>query len=139
MVGFCVRGILIELGLIVSVIPISNTVMGKADKDKLGIASGLLALSRSLGITMGMCLLSTLFSVVTLSYAPTNNLLNSQLTNTNLLGSKTLDITKVSTSALVFGIDTTFTAATLITCASIVLASFVWWRIPERATQDLTN
>jgi EmrB/QacA subfamily drug resistance transporter len=139
MVGFCVRGILIELGLIVSVIPISNTVMGKADKDKLGIASGLLALSRSLGITMGMCLLSTLFSVVTLSYAPTNNLLNSQLTNTNLLGSKTLDITKVSTSALVFGIDTTFTAATLITCASIVLASFVWWRIPKRATQDLTN
>jgi hypothetical protein len=40
-IGFCIRGILIELGLIISVIPISNTVMDAVEREKLGIASGL--------------------------------------------------------------------------------------------------
>ncbi|MEI6329383.1 MAG: MFS transporter [Pseudanabaena sp. ELA645] len=129
--GFCVRGILIELGSIISVIPISNTVMGTVNRDQLGIASGLLALSRSLGIIMGMCLLSTFFSVVTLSYVQTNNLSNLQpLTNADLAVTKMLDIGNAPVSALVAGIDATFTATTLITVGSIALASFLWWRSP---------
>ncbi|KAB8317473.1 MFS transporter [Tolypothrix campylonemoides VB511288] len=122
-IGFCVRGILIELGLIISVIPISNTVMDAVEREKLGIASGLLALSRTLGIVIGTCLFSTLFSIVTISKA---QLLTSA--NVTSIPVKVLDITTVPVGALIKGIDTAFMAMALIAFASIILAVFLWWQ-----------
>ncbi len=122
-IGFCVRGILIELGLIISVIPISNTVMETVEREKLGIASGLLALSRSLGIIIGMCLLSTLFSRVT--FANAQLLTSTEITS---VSPKMLDLANLPVAALIIGIDTTFMAMALITLASIMLAVFLWWQ-----------
>ncbi|MFM6049938.1 MAG: MFS transporter [Dolichospermum sp.] len=122
-IGFCVRGILIELGLIISVIPISNTVMETVERKKLGIASGLLALSRSLGIIIGMCLLSTVFSRVTFFNAQL--LTGFEITS---VSPKIFDLANVPVAALIIGIDTTFIAMALITLSSIMLAVFLWWQ-----------
>ena len=129
-IGFCIRGILIELGLIISVIPISNTVMEVVEREKLGIASGLLALSRSLGIVIGMSLLSTLFSIVTFSNAKL--LANTDISSITV---KMIDIANVPVAALITGIDTTFMAMALITFASIILAGFLWWQSTNGCVQ----
>ncbi|MFH7028221.1 MAG: MFS transporter [Heteroscytonema crispum UTEX LB 1556] len=126
--GFCIRGILIELGLIISVIPISNTVMDVVEREKLGIASGLLALSRTLGIVIGTCLFSVLFSIVTIANA---QLLTS--TNVTSIPVKVLDMTTVAVAALIKGIHTTFIMMALIAFASIILAVFLWWQSKNRS------
>ncbi|NJO63503.1 MAG: DHA2 family efflux MFS transporter permease subunit [Richelia sp. RM2_1_2] len=120
---FCIQGILIELGLITSIIPISNTIMDAVEREKLGIASGLLALSRTLGIVIGTCLFSVLFSMVTISNAQS-------LTDTNItsVSQKYLDITTVPVAALIKGIDTIFVTMTIIAFSSITLAVFLWWQ-----------
>ncbi len=121
--GFCIRGILIEVGLISSIIPITNIVMEAVERKKLGITSGLLALSRTLGIVIGTCLFSILFSRVTVY--------NAQLLTGNNVTSvphQVLDITTAPVGALIKGIDTTFVTMTLITFASIMLAVFLWWQ-----------
>ncbi|MFM6307038.1 MAG: hypothetical protein ACKPGB_01960, partial [Dolichospermum sp.] len=109
--------------LIISVIPISNTVMETVERKKLGIASGLLALSRSLGIIIGMCLLSTVFSRVTFFNAQL--LTGFEITS---VSPKIFDLANVPVAALIIGIDTTFIAMALITLSSIMLAVFLWWQ-----------
>lgn len=127
--GFCLRGIIIEIGLVTSLIPIANTIMDGVEREKLGIASGLLALSRTLGMVIGTCLFSVLFSTVTISNAQL-------LTNTNIksVPLKVLDITTVPVEALIKGIDTTFVMMTLIAFSSIILAVFLLWqsKIPSK-------
>lgn len=132
--GFCIRGIILEIGLMTSVIPISNTIMDGVEREKLGIASGLLALSRTLGIVIGTCLFTVVFSIVTIYNAQL-------LTDTNIksVPLKVLDITTVPVEALIKGIDTTFVMMTLIAFASIILALFLLWQsnIPSKTNTKL--
>lgn len=118
-VGFCIRGILIELGLIVSVIPISKIVMDSVKQEQFGVASGLLALSRMLGIVIGTCLFSLLFSIFTL----VKNELLPRFGKVRL-SAKPFDIASLPTSDLVQGTDTIFLVMALIALAAILFSTF---------------
>ena len=118
--GFCIRGILIELGLIVSVIPISKIVMDSVKQEQLGVASGLLALSRMLGIVTGTCLFGLLFSIFTFVR---NNLLPNL--DEVRLSVKPFDIASLPTSALVQGTDTIFIVMALIALVAILFSTFI--------------
>jgi EmrB/QacA subfamily drug resistance transporter len=121
-VGFCIRGIMIELGLIVTVIPLSNTVMELVTFEKLGIASGLLSLSRSLGMVIGTCLFGVLFYFVT--FEDVNSLMSTQDT---VMSIQLFNIANLPIRTLIMGVDTTFLTMTLMGCVAIVLTVFLGW------------
>lgn len=85
--------------------------MGGVSRERLGIASGLLALSRTLGQTAGVPLLGALFAALTLTSA---NL----APNTN--------ITIAPAEALVYGVQGALRFAALILCAATILTAVVW-------------
>ena len=91
--------------------PNNSAIMGGVSRERLGIASGLLSLTRTLGQTAGVPLLGALFAGLTLS--------NSNLApNTNL--------TTAPTEALVYGLQGTFHVAALILSAAAILTAVVW-------------
>jgi MFS family permease len=113
---------LTELGYIVRVAPFgigfgmfqspnNSAIMGGVSRERLGIASGLLALSRTLGQTAGVPLLGALFAALTLTSA---NL----APNTN--------ITIAPAEALVYGVQGALRFAALILCAATILTAVVW-------------
>jgi EmrB/QacA subfamily drug resistance transporter len=91
--------------------PNNSAIMGGVPRERLGIASGLLSLSRTLGQTAGVPLLGALFAGLTLSsshLAP-----NTQLTTAPI-------------EALVYGVQGTFQVAALILGAAAILTAVVW-------------
>ncbi len=92
--------------------PNNSAIMGAAPQDSLGIASGLLSLSRILGQTIGVPLVGALFSFVTLN--------NTQLT-TNI------DVTNAPIESLVLGTQITFEFIAILLLVSTVLAICLWW------------
>lgn len=86
--------------------PNNSAIMGTAPKDRIGIASGLLSLSRILGQTIGVPLVGALFSFVTLTHA--------HLT-------LDFDVTNAPLTALTFGTQITFLAVSILLLISIVL------------------
>jgi EmrB/QacA subfamily drug resistance transporter len=91
--------------------PNNSAIMGGVSRERLGIASGLLALSRTLGQTAGVPLLGALFAALTLTSA---NL----APNTN--------ITIAPAEALVYGVQGALRFAALILCAATILTAVVW-------------
>jgi len=87
----------------------------------LGIASGLLSLTRTLGQTAGVPLLGALFAGLTLS---SSNL----APNTNL--------TTAPAAALVYGLQGTFHVAALILTAAAILTAVVW-RMERSSRSDI--
>ncbi|MDP5017184.1 MAG: MFS transporter [Dolichospermum sp.] len=92
--------------------PNNSAIMGAAPQDSLGVASGLLSLSRILGQTIGVPLVGALFSFVTLN--------NTQLT-TNI------DVTNAPIKSLVLGTQITFEFIAILLLVSTVLAICLWW------------
>lgn len=88
--------------------PNNSAIMGDAPPNRLGIASGLLSLSRTLGQTTGLSLMATLFALVTLSHAPVS------------------EVTQASADAIVLGVQWTFRAAALVLITGAVLLAKVW-------------
>ena len=86
--------------------------MGAAPKERLGMASGLLSLSRILGQTAGVPLVGALFYFVT---------------NASAQLAPNIDVTNAPIEALVFGTQTTFRVVAALLMASTMLAVFVWW------------
>lgn len=99
----------IGLGMFQS--PNNSAIMGGVSRERLGIASGLLSLSRTLGQTAGVPLLAAVFAGLALS---SSNL----APNTN--------ITTAPTAALVYGVQGTFHVAALILSAAAILTAVVW-------------
>lgn len=93
--------------------PNNSAIMGAAPKDRLGLASGLLSLSRILGQTAGVPLVGALFSFVTIASA--------QL-------SPNLDVTQAPVEALVLGMQTAFQVIAGLTLVSTLIAAVFWWR-----------
>jgi EmrB/QacA subfamily drug resistance transporter len=91
--------------------PNNSAIMGGVTRERLGIASGLLSLSRTLGQTTGVPLLGALFAGLTTTSAN--------------LASHT-DVTAAPAEALVYGIQGTFRVAALILCAAAILTAVVW-------------
>jgi EmrB/QacA subfamily drug resistance transporter len=92
--------------------PNNSAIMGAAPKERLGMASGLLSLSRILGQTAGVPLVGALFYFVT---------------NASAQLAPNIDVTNAPIEALVFGTQTTFRVVAALLMASTMLAVFVWW------------
>jgi EmrB/QacA subfamily drug resistance transporter len=99
----------IGLGMFQS--PNNSAIMGGVSRERLGIASGLLSLSRTLGQTAGVPLLGALFAGLALS-------------SSNLASNAKL--TDVPAEALVYGVQGTFHAAAVILMAAAILTAVVW-------------
>lgn len=93
--------------------PNNSAIMGAAPKGQLGVASGLLSLSRILGQTVAVPLVGALFSLVTIASA--------QL-------APNIDITNAPIEALVFGTQITFRVIAVMLITSAMLATLLWWR-----------
>jgi len=92
--------------------PNNSAIMAASPQERLGIASGLLSLSRILGQTAGVPLVGALFSLVTISSAH----LPPQI-----------DVTNAPPEALVFGIQTTFSIIAGLLMTAVILATGLWW------------
>lgn len=111
--GFMVRIAFHGLGLGMFLSPNNSAVMGAVPRERLGIASGLLSLSRTLGQTAGLPLVGALFSSLTFASA--------QL-------APNMSIINAPTEALVFAVQMTFRIISPILIVSTGLAAFLWWR-----------
>ena len=92
--------------------PNNSAIMGATPKDRLGLASGLLSLSRILGQTAGVPLAGALFSFVTLA--------NTQLATH-------LEVTRAPVEALVLGMQAAFQALAALSMVTTLGAAIVWW------------
>ncbi|MDB9446666.1 MFS transporter [Anabaena sp. CS-542/02] len=133
-VGFCVRGILIELGLIMYVIPLSKIVMDAVQQAQLGVASGMLALSRMLGIVIGTSMFGLLFSVFSFSgsqlLSSLNNVSNSEIPTVSV------DVTSLPVPNLVQATDAIFLIMALIILLAIVISTLNPISVPSPSTDS---
>ncbi|BAZ23709.1 EmrB/QacA subfamily drug resistance transporter [Kalymmatonema gypsitolerans NIES-4073] len=110
--GFIVRAVPIQMGIGTFFCANSSAVMGAVPQERLGIASGLLSLSRTLGLTTGVPLVGALFSTLTLASAKL---------------APDIDVTQASVEALVVGVDATFRLTAAIAIACTILGVVLWW------------
>ncbi len=92
--------------------PNNSAIMGAAPRERLGVASGLMALSRILGQTSGLPLTGAVFTALVLAQS------------TLPAGA---DVTTAPPAALVYGLDGTFRAAAAIIAVSTMLAAVALW------------
>jgi EmrB/QacA subfamily drug resistance transporter len=111
-IGYIVRVIPLGIGLGIFQSPNNSAIMGAVRKERLGVASGLLVLSRTLGQSTGLPLMGALF--VTLVYRYGRMLPGESLSS-------------ASADALVAGITGTYRIAALIILASTVMAGAALW------------
>jgi EmrB/QacA subfamily drug resistance transporter len=110
--GFAARIVLFGIGMGLFASPNNSAIMGAVPPERLGVASGLLSLSRTLGNTTGLPLIGAIFTTQTLAHAnlPANT-----------------DITTASPAALVAGIQGTYQIAALFILASTAIAVVALW------------
>ncbi len=113
--GYILRIGLYGLGTGVFISSNVIAVMAAMTKEQLGIASSLLSLSRNLGQTIGLAIMGTLFSSLTLA----NSGLSTQV-----------DLTTAPIEALIIGLQTTFRLAAVVLMVAIILGAFSWWKSP---------
>ena len=75
-IGYIARAFPLAIGLGMFQSPNNSAIMGSAPRERLGVASGLLALTRSLGQTAGMPILGAVFTSALLVAAPDSSLSN---------------------------------------------------------------
>jgi MFS family permease len=109
--GYILRVAPFGVGLGMFQSPNNSAIMGGVSRERLGIASGLLSLTRTLGQTTGLPLLGALFSSFT-------------LTSAHL--AQNANVTDAPASSLVYGVQGTFRIAAMILCAAAVLTALVW-------------
>lgn len=109
--GYILRVAPFGLGLGMFQSPNNSAIMGGVPRERLGIASGLLSLSRTLGQTTGVPLLGSVFAALT-------------ITSANL--APQVDVTAAPVAALVYGVQGTFRVAALILGVAAILTAVVW-------------
>lgn len=104
---------LIPLGLGFGIFqsPNNNAIMGAAPRERLGVVSGLVSLSRTLGNTTGLPLMGSIFTahVLAVSGAASGQ-----------------DVTSAPPAALLSGVANTYLVAVFFVLAAIALAVFAW-------------
>ena len=121
------RMALVGIGFGIFQTPNNIAIMEAAPREHLGVASGLLALSRSLGQSTGFPFFGAVFSAFALA--------KGGLSGTNA-------ITTASPEALVEGINGAFRLAALIVLIPVILAAWSWWidhRQGEKADETLSS
>jgi EmrB/QacA subfamily drug resistance transporter len=112
LVNYIIATIPYGLGVGMFQSPNNSAIMGAAPKDRLGIASGLLSLSRILGQTAGVPLVGALFSFVT-------------ITTAHLAAN--IDVTNAPVEALVFSSQMTFRGVAGLLLIATVMTLSLWW------------
>jgi EmrB/QacA subfamily drug resistance transporter len=87
--------------------PNDSTVMGSLPRERLGIASGLLSLSRTLGVNVGVSVMGAVFGVIITNLAPG------------------IDITSAPAEAIVAGFQGSYRLAALILCGAVVMTVLI--------------
>jgi MFS family permease len=118
--GFVLRMLPVGIGMGVFQSPNNSAVMGSVPRKRLGIASGLLAISRTLGQTAGVALMGALWAGRTMIYEGT------------VLAGGATEGTAVSQ---ISGLHDTFLFTILLMLASLVLA--IWALAKEKELRPI--
>jgi len=113
--GYVLRFMPIGIGMGVFQSPNNSAIMGSAPRQRLGIVSGMLAITRSLGQTTGIAILGAVWASRVLYYAG---------------GTPAGGATSARSSAQVAGLHDTFLGITLLMLLALSLA--VWGLLYER-------
>jgi EmrB/QacA subfamily drug resistance transporter len=118
--GIVARIVPLGLGLGMFQSPNNSAIMGSVPRERLGVASGLLSLSRTLGNSTGLPLMGSLFTarVLGFSHMPAG-----------------VDATTAPPDALVFGVTSTYHMAAFGVLAATLLAVFALWLDTRRKAQ----
>lgn len=109
------RVVFFGLGIGMFQSPNNSAVLGEVPLERLGIASGLLALSRTLGQTAGLPIMGALFALFTLA------------------GTDATDVTNAPPEALVAGMRSAFHVAAAIMFVAAMLVASLWWMERRKA------
>lgn len=110
-IGYLLRLVPLGIGLGTFSTPNNSAVMGAAPPERLGVASGLLSLSRSLAQTVGMPVMGTIFSATLIYYTKVETL---------------PDISDVAPDALVKGIGMTYFSGGIFIIAVSIFAVIIF-------------
>ena len=110
--AFGLRMAVLGLGLAIFQAPNNSAIMGSVPRHKLGIASGLLSLSRTLGQTSGLPLMGAIFTARVLASSGQGH------------GSA---VTNAPAAALVSGVSGTYHTAAWVILGSALLAALALW------------
>ncbi len=120
-IGFVLRFLPIGIGMGIFQSPNNSAVMGSVPRERLGVASGLLSITRSLGQTTGIAILGAVWAARVLVYS-----------GQSLPGGATT----AGAAAQVSGLQDTFLAVTVLLIGALGLS--VWGLIEERRLQRKT-
>jgi MFS family permease len=120
-VGFVIRLIPLGLGFGLFQSPNNSAVMGAVPKYRLGVASGLLTLSRTMGHSSGLPLMGAIFNAITLSAAGLE---------------PSAKVITAPASALISGFSGTYIIGAGITGISVVMAVAAW-RLSRSRVQEV--
>ena len=109
--GYVLRSIPVGLGIGIFQSPNNSAIMGAAPRDRLGVASGLLALTRSLGQTTGIAVLGALWAALTFAYAG---------------GPVSGGATAAPTAAQMAAMQNTFRVVTALVAGALAIGLTVW-------------
>lgn len=118
--GFVLRMIPFGAGMGMFQSPNNNAIMGSVPRNRLGVASGLLSLSRTLGNTTGLPLMGALYTslVLTAAHLPAGS-----------------EVTTAPAFAIIGGINGTYQIAALVILGALVLAVAALWIDAQRKQQ----
>jgi MFS family permease len=106
--GYLLRVIPLGLGWGMFQSPNNSAILGAVPPQRLGIASGLLSLTRTLGQTTGLPLFAAIFAAIALA------------------GKNSVDLTSVPASAIVSGFQSTFHLAAAMLAIAAGLTMLLW-------------
>lgn len=119
-IDYILRVVPFGIGLGMFQSPNNSAILGEVPPDRLGIASGLLSLSRTLGQTTGLPLMGALFAVIVLSQAPA------------------ADVTQASPEALLAGVRGTFQVGAVVMLVAAGLVAGLW-QLEQRRSANATS
>ena len=109
---YVMRVLPLGLGLGLFQAPNTSSIMGRAPRDRLGVSSGLVSLSRTLGNTSGVPLMGAVFSLYFLAVAP---------------GSDQANLAAAPPQAVVAGVCGAFRVGAWLGTSAVALALYSWW------------
>jgi EmrB/QacA subfamily drug resistance transporter len=120
--GYIIRLLPVGIGMGVFQSPNNSAVMGTVPRERLGIASGLLSINRTLGQTTGIALMGTLWASRVLAYAD---------------APPAGGATAASAAAQIAGLQDTFLAVVVLIAFGLVLS--IWGLLEERRRRRPTS
>ncbi|HEY9879861.1 MAG TPA: MFS transporter [Leptolyngbyaceae cyanobacterium] len=116
---YILRVVPFGVGLGIFQSPNNSAILGSVPPERLGIASGLLSLTRTLGQTTGVPLLGAIFAALTLAHSTATNVTS---------------VTSAPPEAMVAGFQGIFRLAALVLAIASVIVFTLWRSQPRKST-----